>query len=78
MVRKIIDKNVHSYKLHNGKIYKYYELQNVPEVQKLEKPAVELTRQHTARENNVKRKLTKEGICMENIIDHSRLRTKTK
>ena len=64
IVHKIIDKHVHSYKLDNGKFYKYYGLQNVPEVQKLEKPAVELTRQHMARENTVKRKLTKEGISI--------------
>ena len=78
VVHKIIYKNTHSYKLDNGKVYKYYELQKVPVVQKLEKPPVELTRQHMAREKTVKRKLTKEGISMENIIDHPRLRTKTK
>ena len=78
VVHKIIDKNVHIYKLDNGKFYKYYELQNVPEVQKLEKPAVQPTRQQMARENTVKRKLTKEGISIEDIIHHPRLRTKTK
>ena len=34
VVHKIIDKNKHSYKLDNGKFYKYYELQKVPVVQK--------------------------------------------
>ena len=77
VVHKIIDKNVHSYKLDNGKFYKYYELQKVHAVQKLENPAVQPTRQQMAREKTVKRKLTKECISMENIIDHSRLRTKT-
>ena len=77
-VHKIINKNVHSYKLDTGKFYKYYELQKVHAVQTLEKPAVQPTRQQMARENTVKRKLTKEGISMENIIDHPRLRTKTK
>ena len=34
IVHKIIYKHVHSYKLDNGEMYNYYELQNVPEVQK--------------------------------------------
>ena len=78
VVHNITDKNVHSYKLDNEKFHKYYELQKVPVVQKLENPPVELTRQHMAREKTVQRKLTKEGISMENIIDHTRLRTKNK
>ena len=72
VIHKIIDKNVHSYKLDNGKFYKYYELQKVPEVQKLEKPDMGPTRQQIARERTVKRKFKLTGIDMTNILNSKR------
>ena len=57
VIHKITEKNIHSYKLDNGKFYKYYELQKVPEVQKLEKAEVGPTRQQVAREKTVKKSL---------------------
>ena len=72
VVHRIIDKNVHSYKLDNGKFYKYYELQKVPEVQKLEKPDLGPARQRMAREKTVKRKFKLTGLDMTNILNTKR------
>ena len=72
VIHKIIYKNVHSYKLDNGKFYKYYELQKVPEVQKLERPDMGQTRQQIARERTVKRKFKLTGLDMTNILNIKR------
>ena len=56
VIHKIIDKNVHSYKLDNGKFYKYYELQKVDDVQKLNEPIKGPTREQMSKERNIKRK----------------------
>ena len=72
VIHKITDKNIHSYKLDNGKFYKYYELQKVPEVQKLEKAEVGPTRQEMAREKTVKRKFKLTGLDMANILSTKR------
>ena len=72
VIHRIIDKNVHIYKLDNGKFYKYYELQKVPEVQKLEKPDMGPTRQQIARERTVKRKFKLTGLDLTNILNTKR------
>ena len=72
IVHTIIDKNVHSYKLDNGKFYKCYELQNVPEVQKLEKPVVQSTRQQRAQEKTVNQKFKQSGLDPADIITTKR------
>ena len=63
---------MHSYKLDNGKIYKYYELQKVQVVQKLEKPAVQPTRQQMAHEKTVKQKFKQSGLDPADIITTKR------
>ena len=72
VIHKITDKNIHSYKLDNGKFYKYCELQKVPEVQKLEKAEVGPTRQEMTREKTVKRKFKLTGLDMANILSTKR------
>ena len=52
--------------------YKYYELQKVPEVQKLEKPDMGPTRQQIARERTVKRKFKLTGLDVTNILNTKR------
>ena len=44
-LHKIEDKNIHSYKLDNGKWFMYYELQSVPETEKKETRMQKITRQ---------------------------------
>ena len=65
----IMDKNIHSYKLDNGKWYMYYELQPANEVQIKEK-TTEPSREHIRKENKRQRILTKEGIETKNILSH--------
>ena len=67
-----INHKTDSFKLDNGKFYKYYELQKVPEVQKLEKIVVGPTRQQMTRENTVKRKFKLTGLDMTNILSTKR------
>ena len=50
-------KNEHSYKQDNGKFYKYYELQKVYDVQKLDKPDDGPTRLEMKNRNVAKRQL---------------------
>ena len=76
-VHKIISSSPHSYTLENGKTYKYYELQLVDTVQKLEKPNKEPTREQMKKDITVKRRQKKEGIEKPNIVTEKRLRKQT-
>ena len=78
VVHKIIDKNVHSYKLDNGKFYKYYELQKVSEIQKLNEPIKGPTREQMSKERNIKRKFARSGLDKEDILDTLRERKPVK
>ena len=71
-VHTTVSSQPHSYILENGKFYKYYELQKVPEVQKLEKAEVGPTRQQMVREKTVKRKFKLTGLDMTNILSTKR------
>ena len=51
----------HSYMLDNNKTYKYYELQKVDNVQKLEKPMTGPSREKMRQQRTVKRNLTEKG-----------------
>ncbi len=59
-VHKIIDNKVHSYKLDNGKFYKYYQLQGVNGVETFEPPKIQPrqpTRENLRKDNRVRRTL---------------------
>ena len=71
-VHKIVEVFPHSYKLDNGKIYKYYELQKIDNVQKLEVPMIGPTREQMIREKTVKRKFKLTGLDLNNIISTKR------
>ena len=73
----IKSKQGHSYTLNNNKVCKYYELQAVPIVEKLEsivtrakskEPSIEQVR----KQNTIKRRLKKEDIDLSNILTSSR------
>ena len=72
VIHKIIDKNVHSYKLDNGKFYKYYELQKVSDIQKLNEPIKGPTREQMSKERSTKRKFKLTGLDLNNIISTKR------
>ena len=65
------------YTLENSKTYKYYELQLVDTVQKLEKPNKKPTREQMKKDITVKRRQKKEGIEKSNIITAKRPRKQT-
>ncbi len=65
-IHKIIEVFPHSYKLDNGKIYKYYELQKIDHVQKLEVPMIVPTREQMIRQKTVKRKFKLTGLDLNN------------
>ena len=71
-VHKIVEVFPHSYKLDNDKIYKYYELQKIDNVQKLEVPMIGPTREQMIREKTVKRKFKLTGLDLNNIISTKR------
>lgn len=75
----IVEKKPHSYKLSDGKWYRYYQLQPVKEVQETKKIGrpTKHTMQTLRKENTVKRKLRQEDIDVHNIIDKPRVRQKT-
>ena len=75
-VHKIVDTNHHSYKLDNDKTYKYYELQKVDNVQKLEKLLIGPTIETIRKQNSIKRKQKKESIDLGNIINENRKRNR--
>ena len=77
VIHKIVSKNYHSYVLDNDKTYKYYELQRVGDVQKLENPTTEPTREQMKKDITVKRKQKKEGIEKSNIVVEKRPRKQT-
>ena len=67
-VHKIVDKTEHSYKLDNGKSYKYYEIQKVSDVQKLQKQQKEPTREQLRQQNTKTRRFNRTGLTTSDII----------
>ena len=68
-VHKIISNTEHSYTLDNGKTYKYYELQKVNIIQKLERPITEPTREQMKKVRTNLRKFNREGLDKSIILD---------
>ena len=57
-----ISSTPHTYTLKNDKTFKYYELQNVADVQHLDIPFTEPTREQLRKQITSKRRLNKEGL----------------
>ena len=68
-VHKIISNTEHTYTLDNGKAYKYYELQKVNIIQKLERPITEPTREQMRKVRTSERKFNREGLDKNMILD---------
>ena len=69
---KITDSTEHTYKLDNGKFYKYYLLQKIDDVQKLDKKQTEPTREQLRKENKVQRDFKRSGLDITNIVKEPR------
>ena len=54
---KIVSNTEHTYKLENGISYKYYELQKVDDVQKIEKPPTGLSKEQMKKDRTSERRL---------------------
>ena len=72
-VHSIISSDAHSYVLENGQTKKYYELQKVDDVQKLEKPMTGPTREQMVKERSTKRKFARSGLNEADILDTVRV-----
>ena len=68
-VHKIISNTEHSYTLDNGKTYKYYELQKVNIIQKIERPITEPTREQMRKVRTSERRFRTEGLDKSMILD---------
>ena len=64
-VHKIISNTEHSYTLDNGKVFKYYEIQKLNELGRLERPHIEPTREQMRKERTSQRRLIREGLDKE-------------
>ena len=73
-IHTIVSSGPHSYILENGQSKKYYELQKVDAVQKLEKPKVDPTREQLARDRSIKRKFRQSGLDEADIFNTVRER----
>ena len=81
-IHAIVAKTLHSYKLDNGKTFKYYELSPVVDVQTVDKittraKAREPTREQQQKVNTGKRRLKREGLPTKDIVDTKRTRVPT-
>ena len=68
-VHRIINKNEHSYILDNGKTYKYYELQLVKGVNRLDLPVAEPTREQLRKTRISERRFRSEGLDKNMILN---------
>ena len=78
-IYSVEEKKTHSYKLSDGKVYRYYQLQLAKEAQDIKKigrPAKQ-TFQTLKKANTVKRRLRKEDVSLKNIVKTKRTRQKT-
>ena len=76
-IHSIIAKNTHSYTLDTGKTFKFYELQPADVVQKLDYERTQPTKEQLRKVITVKRRHTKEGIDVANIVTEKRPRKQT-
>ena len=78
-INTITDKKEHSYKLDNGKWYRYYQLQKVEETENIKKMGrpTKHTMETLKKTNTIKRRLNKEDVSLKNIIKEKRTRQPT-
>ena len=81
-IHKIIDRTEHTYILDNNKVFKYYELMPADDIQQLHIAITrakekEPTKEQLRKANTIKRRLTKEGIDITNIVREKRDRKPT-
>ena len=70
-VHKIVSKTEHTYTLDSGKAFKYYKIQIVNNVKKLERPHTEPTREQLRKQRTSDRRLIMEGLDKRMIIKFS-------
>ena len=68
-VHKIISNTEHTYTLDNGKLFKYYEIQKVNDVEKLERPVKDPTREQMRKVRTSERRFNREGLDKNMILD---------
>ena len=66
---KITDKSAHSYKLDNGKYYKYYELHAVTEAQKIDKNKVQPTITQLQKMQSAKLDFKRSGLDLRDFVE---------
>ena len=71
-VHTIVSSTLHSYILENGKSYKYYELQPVDVVEKLEKQSIDPSREQLNQQRKETRDWKKTGLDKSNILTSKR------
>ena len=78
-INTITDKKEHSYKLDNGKWYRYYQLQKVEETENIKKVGrpTKHTMETLKKINTVNRRLRHEDVSLKNIIKAKRNRQPT-
>ena len=69
VVHKIISKTEHTYTLDNNKKYKYYDLQKVNDVQKLDTPPSVLTIEQMKKDRTSERRFRLEGLDKSMTLD---------
>jgi len=73
-IHTIVDKSGHMYKLDNGKLYKYYELQKVNEVEQIPIVRTTKTRESMRNENRIMRNIKRTGIDLDTVVYDKRSR----
>jgi len=68
-IHKVTSKNKHSYVLDNGKTYKYYELQKINDIQRIDREQTEPTREQLRKQRTSERRFRLEGLDKRMIID---------
>ena len=76
-VHTIVSSSSHSYTLDNGIVRKYYEIQPITVVQKLNKLQEGPSREEMKKDKGIQRKLRSENINLENISNEKRNRKPT-
>ena len=68
-VHKIMSNTEHTYTLDNGKAFKYYEMQKVNDVEKLERTVKDPTREQMRKVRTSERRFNREGLDKNMILD---------
>ena len=69
VIHKIISNTPHTYTLNSNKVYKYYELQKVNDVKKLDTPVITPSREALRKERTSERRFNREGLDINMILN---------